>query len=45
MVQGGKVFKVCARSRSYEATVETEDWLSWVVEDKKRCKMIMMRGV
>ena len=22
---------------------QTEDWLSWVVEDKKRCKMIWMR--
>ena len=27
----GEVFKVCARSGSSGAAVQTEDWLSWVV--------------
>ena len=35
MVQGGEVFKVGSGSRSCEAVVQAEDWLSWV-EDKMR---------
>ena len=30
-----------ARSGSCEATVQTEDWLCYVLEDKKICKMII----
>ena len=45
---GGEVCKVCAGSGSYEASVQTEDWLSWVVgglEDNKSCKMMDERCV
>ena len=30
-MQDGEVFKLCAGSGSCEATVQTKNWLSWVV--------------
>ena len=32
MVQGGEVFMVGTGSGSCEAAIQTEDWLSWIIE-------------
>ena len=41
MEQFGEAFRVCAGLGSCEAAVQTEDWLNGLLEDKKRCEMII----